>query len=86
VNIRDINARLKPDQYHFAMRHGYDVRLTWKTPSELLIEYPNKAAVDIQQEQVKGVVVAGTIVRVKYSAVETVPVNSIDGGSKCSGS
>lgn len=83
VSVRGSAEALRPDTYQFAMRHGYDVRLTWRSPSALLIEYPDQAAVDLQQEQVKSVGDARRLIQLEYGQTATVPVNSIPGGRKC---
>ena len=37
------------------MRHGYDVHIRWNTGSELLVEYPNRAAVDMKKDDISSV-------------------------------
>jgi hypothetical protein len=82
VAVRDSAESLQADRYQFAMRHGYHVRLTWRTPSELLIEYPDKAVVDLQEAQVH--LNGGRIIKFEYVGAETVPVNSLRDGNRCS--
>ena len=53
VTVRGMNERLRPDRYQFQMRHGYDVRLIWKSPSALVVEYPDTANVDVQRADVR---------------------------------
>ena len=82
-----------PDGFVFAMRHGVDVRLHWKAPDILLIEYPDKAAIDTKRTSytVRQGLLRRTLqtVTISYLPVETVRMEGLGtgqfvvGGTEC---
>ena len=75
---------LDPDRFVFAMRHGVDVRLHWKAPDVLLIEYPDKT--DIETKRTTYTVRQGLLrrtlqtVTISYLPVETVMMDGLSTG------
>ena len=83
--IRNSGDSLNSRRDVLIMRHGHDVHIRWVSASELLVEYPDRAGVDMRKEAISSVGHPPRTVRVDYSPVDTVSVNSIPGGTRCSG-
>jgi hypothetical protein len=88
VGLNRSQQQVDPDKYFFEMRHGYDVRMSWNSQTELEIEYPDKAVVQVKRDKADSPIngsrdVKGATVRIAYRPVATVSDYSISGGSKC---
>jgi hypothetical protein len=86
VTVRGVDEDLRPDRYQFQMRHGQDVRMRWKSSSDLVVEYPDEAMVDRREHFVNYANRTVSTTRLTYLPVETGPNNSVSGGTTCSGS
>lgn len=89
VTIQPTGEALTADRFVFSMRHGYHVRLRWSSPDALIVEYPDRAAVDAQlaQYDVPQGFLGRTLetVSISYLPSKTVPDGQLEGGTQCVG-